>query len=86
MIFDLVELQEFMVNNFHVFPDKMCLCSDLKIDLGLEIWDKIELIVFIETKYKVKFPDDASSRYETLFEMIAFVVHHRCCLPPIFEN
>ena len=46
MDFDLVELREFMVNNFQILPDKICLCSDLKGDLGLEIWDKIELIIF----------------------------------------
>lgn len=82
MDFDLVELREFMVNNFQIIPDKICLCNDLKSDLGLEIWDRIELIIFFETKYKVKFPDDASSRFETLFEMIAFVVLESYHLPP----
>ena len=80
MEFDLVQLRELLVNTLHVFPDKIYLCSDLKIDLALEILNRIKLIIYLEMKYKVKFIDGASGRYETLFEMIAFVVmesyHH----------
>lgn len=55
MDFDLVELREFMVNNFQILPDKICLCSDLKGDLGLEIWDKIELIIFLKQNIRSNF-------------------------------
>lgn len=49
MKFDLAELKAYMMNNFQILPDQIYLWSDLKQDLGVEIWDRIELIVFIET-------------------------------------
>ena len=67
-------IRDYMKDNFEILPNRICLCSNLSEDLNLEIWDKIELIIFLELNYNVKFPDDATSRYQTIFELIAFIV------------
>jgi acyl carrier protein len=64
---------EFISYNFHVTNDKICVCSNLNEDLKLEIWDKIELIIFLENNYNVKFPEDATSRFQTIFELMIFI-------------
>lgn len=72
--FNFQPMQAYMNDSFRITPDKICLCSNLNDDLNLEIWEKVELIIFLELTYHVKFPDDATSRYQSIFELVAFIV------------
>jgi acyl carrier protein len=68
------QIQVYIRESFQIMPDKICLCSNLNDDLNLEIWEKVELIIFLEINYNVKFPDDATSRYQSIFELIAYII------------
>ena len=86
--FNFQLIKQFMTDSFQIMPNKICLCSNLNEDLNLEIWEKVELIIFLEFTYKVKFPDDATSRYQSIFELIAFIIFdsYYFKIPPFSEK
>ena len=73
MKFNFHQIREFISYNFQIASDEICVCSNLNEDLKLEVWDKIELIIFLESNYNVKFPEDATSRFQTIFELMIFI-------------
>ncbi|GAB2798004.1 hypothetical protein GCM10027275_49390 [Rhabdobacter roseus] len=70
----LTLVRDHLSRRFGIPPPLVRLSSHLDNDLGLEIWEKIDLIVFLEAAYGVTFPSDATSRYETVFELLAFAL------------
>lgn len=73
MAFSMSQFRGFLDRNFCIHPDFVSLASHLDRDLHLEIWEKVELILYLETTYGVEFPADATRRFTTIFELVAFV-------------
>jgi len=66
-------LKRFLDRNFCIHPELVNLSSHLDRDFHLKIWEKVELILYLEMTYGVEFPADATQRFTTIFELAAFV-------------
>ena len=74
MVFDLVDLRQFMHRRYGIDPAKIHLGSELVADLGLDELDRMELLMYLEQRYEVEFPEESLNRYESIIELIIYVV------------
>lgn len=74
MVFDLVALRQFMHRRFRIAPAKINLGAGLVDDLGLDELDRMELLMYLEQRYEVEFPEKSLNRYESIIELIIYVV------------
>lgn len=74
MNFDIVPLRQFLWRRFRIHPERVWLETLLVEDLHLHVLDRIELLVFMERRYGVAFPDYNLSRFEMVFDLVLYVV------------
>jgi acyl carrier protein len=63
-----------MHRRYGIDPAKIHLGSELVADLGLDELDRIELFMYLEQRYEAIFPDESLIRYESILELIIYVV------------
>lgn len=66
-------LTEILCNQLCLDAHQVTLESNIRDDLGCDSLDAIELIIAVESEWKITIPDDDADNFETVGELVDYI-------------